>query len=349
MPFFCARFTMLSSKTTTLRVSQWCLVSSFALALLVVPTGFTFAQDYDAVIKRLKQAVAAKEITPEQAKQMVAALKIPRSKKLPVTKPATKKGVSSVKLDWEAIKNKIEGAVKAGKLTRQQADAKYLALKKKTNPKKAATKKAPQKPAIKKDTSKAKLDWDAIKKRIEDAVKAGQITREQADTRYLDLKNQYRPKPNTSSKHGVSKDNKPDPRIAFEQAAKEIRAAVEDGKITAEQGRARLTAYRKHLAERQQQKAPKDVSGATQERRNTHEIKIHNVNGVKNIYVTENQRKITIIDDPNRGIKIEITDTQDGKPVTRTYQEKNINELQKKSPEAYKIYKKYSQYTPSTR
>ena len=60
-------------------------------------------------------------------------------------------------------------------------------------------------------------------------------------------------------------------------------------------------------------------------------------------------KKITIIDDPNRGIKIEITDTQDGKPVTRTYQEKNINELQKKSPEAYKIYKKYSQYTPSTR
>lgn len=336
-------------------VNQWFLTSLFLLALLVVPIGFTFAQDYDAIIKRLKQAVAAKEISPEQAKQMVAALKIPSSKKLQVAKPATKKGgVSSVKLDWEAINNKIEGAVKAGKLTRQQADAKYLALKKKTNPKKAAPKKAapkkaPQKPAIKKDTSKAKLDWDAIKKRIEGAVKAGQITREQADTRYLDLKNQYRPKPNTSSKHGVSKDNKPDPRIAFEQAAKEMRAAVEDGKITAEQGRARLTAYRKHLAERQQQKAPKDVSGATQERRNTHEIKIHNVNGVKNIYVTENQRKITIIDDPNRGIKIEITDTQDGKPVTRTYQEQNINELQKKSPEAYKIYKKYSQYTPSTR
>ena len=336
-------------------VTQWFLTSLFSLTLLVVPIGFTFAQDYDAIIKRLKQAVAAKEISPEQAKQMVAALKIPSSKKLQVAKPATKKGVvSSVKLDWEAINNKIEGAVKAGKLTRQQADAKYLELKKKTNPKKAAPKKAapkkaPQKPAIKKDTSKAKLDWDAIEKRIEGAVKAGQITREQADTRYLDLKNQYRPKPNTSSKHGVSKDNKPDPRIAFEQAAKEIRAAVEDGKITAEQGRARLTAYRKHLAERQQQKAPKDVSGATQERRNTHEIKIHNVNGVKNIYVTENQRKITIIDDPNRGIKIEITDTQDGKPVTRTYQEKNINELQKKSPEAYKIYKKYSQYTPSTR
>ena len=208
---------------------------------------------------------------------------------------------------------------------------------------------APAKPAVKKDASNAKLDWDAIQKRIEGAVKAGQITREQADARYLDLKKQYRPKPDTSSKTGVSKDNKPDPRIAFQQAAKEIRATVEDGKITAEQGRARLTAYRKHLAERQQQKAPKDVPGATQERRNTHEIKIHNVNGVKNIYVTENQRKITIIDDPNRGIKIEITDTQDGKPVTRTYSAKNIDELQKKNPEAHKLYKKYSLYAPSTR
>ena len=162
------------------------------------------------------------------------------------------------------------------------------------------------------------------------------------------MKKQYRPKPDTSSKPGVSKDNKPDPRIAFEQAAKEIRAAVEAGKITAEQGRARLTAYRKHLAERQEE-APKDVRNVPQEQRRIQEIKIRNVNGVKSIYVTENGRKITIHDDPKQGIKIEITDTQDGKPVTRTFQAKNIEELQKKSPEAHKLYKKYSQYAPSKR
>jgi polyhydroxyalkanoate synthesis regulator phasin len=381
------------------------MISLFAVVLFLLPTAFTVAQDYDAVIERLKQAVDAKEISPEQAKKMIATLKISSAKQVPAGKPTIKKVVSNTKLNWEAIKNeiegavkagkitreeadakytalkkqsvqkapikkvpsnakldwdaiqkKIEGAVKAGKITREQADAKYAALKKQTDQKPAVKKveskpkpAAPAKPAVKKDASNAKIDWEAIKNRIEGAVKAGQITREQADARYASLKKQYRPKPDTSSKPGVSKDNKPDPRIAFEQAAKEIRAAVEAGKITAEQGRARLTAYRKHLAERQEKEAPKDVRDVPQEQRRIQEIKIRNVNGVRNIYVTENDRKITIMDDPDGGIKIEITDSPDGKPVTQAFQVKNIEELQKQSPEAHKLYKKYSQYAPSTR
>jgi polyhydroxyalkanoate synthesis regulator phasin len=348
------RSKMVPFKITTQRVSRWFQMSLFTLALFVVPMGFTFAQDYDAVIKRLRQAVEAKEISPEQAKRMIAALKISSAKQAPTGKPTVKKDVSKAKIDWEAAKNKIEGAVKEGKLTRQQADAHYLALKKQTA-QKPAVKKAdskpksavPAKPAVKKDASKAKIDWEAIKHRIESGVKAGKLTREQADAMYLELKKQYRPKPDTSSKPDVKKDNQPDPRIAFEQVAKEIRAAVEAGKITAEQGRARLAAYRKHLAERQEKEAPKDVKSAPQEQRRIQEIKIRNVNGVKNIYVTENDRKITIIDDPDRGIKIEITDNKDGKPATRTFQANNIEELQKKSPEAYKLYQKYSKYAPS--
>ncbi|HIA61662.1 MAG TPA: hypothetical protein EYN93_02020 [Planctomycetaceae bacterium] len=445
---------MVPSQVTTQRVSLWSMMSLFAVVLFLVPTAFTVAQDYDAVIKRLKQAVDAKEISPEQAKKMIATLKISSAKQVPAGKPTIKKVVSNTKVNWDAIKKQVEGAVKAGKITREQADAKYTALKKQTAQKapvkkvassakvnwdaikkqvegavkagkltreqadakytalkkqtaqkapikkdasnakldwdaiqkriegavkagtitreqadgryaalkkqtaqKAPLKKveskpkpaAPAKPAVKKVPSNAKIDWDAIQKRIEGAVKAGQITREQADARYLDLKNQNRAKPDTSSKPDVKKDNQPDPRIAFEQAAKQIRAAVEAGKITAEQGRARLTAYRKHLAERQSSAAPKDVRDVPQEQRRIQEIKIRNIDGVKSIYVTENDRKITIMDDPDGGIKIEITDSQDGKPVTRTFQGKNIEELQKKSPEAHKLYKKYSQYAPSTR
>jgi len=339
---------MATSKITTQRVSRWTM-GLMAVALLLIPAEFMSAQDYDAVIKRLRQAVAAREISADQADAMIGALKNSTANKLTVAKPA-----ASTKLNWDAIEKKIEGAVKTGKLTRQQADAHYLALKKQTA-QKPAVKKAdskpksavPAKPTAKKDVSKAKVDWEAIRHRIESGVKAGKLTREQADARYLELKKQYRPKPDTSSKPDVKKDNQPHPRIAFEQVAKEIRAAVEAGKITAEQGRARLAAYRKHLAERQEKEAPKDVKSAPQEQRRIQEIKIRNVNGVKNIYVTENDHKITIIDDPDRGIKIEITDNKDGKPATRTFQANNIEELQKKSPEAYKLYLKYSKYAPS--
>ena len=324
---------MLPSRITTQHVSLWSMIGLFAVTLFLLPTAFTVAQDYDAVIERLKQAVDAKEISPEQAKKMIATLKNSSSKKASAAKPAVKKSTSHAKLDWEAAKNKIEGAVKAGKLTRQQADAHYLALKNQSA----------QKPAVKKDVSNAKVDWGAIKNRIESGVKAGKLTREQADARYAALKEQ------TAQKPAAKNDTTRDPKIAFEKAAKEVRAAIEAGKITAEQGRARLAAYRKYLAEGQEKEAPKATDHAPQEQRRIREVKIRNVNGVKNIYVTENDRKITIMDDPDRGITIEITDAQDGKPITRAFRAKNVDELQEKSPEAHKLYKKYSQDAPGTR
>jgi len=71
-------------------------------------------------------------------------------------------------------------------------------------------------------------------------------------------------------------------------------------------------------------------------------IKMRNVNGIKDIEITENGRKVKIHDDPNQGIKVEIIETKEGKPVTRTFQAKNAEELKKKSPEAHKLYEKYS-------
>ena len=137
---------MVPSRITTQRVSPWSMMSFFAVLLFLVPTAFTVAQDYDAVIERLKQAVDAKEISSEQAKKMIATLKISSAQQAPSAKSAVKKGGSHVKIDWEAAKNKIESAVKAGKLTRQQADAHYLALKKQSA----------QKAPVKKDAGKPK-------------------------------------------------------------------------------------------------------------------------------------------------------------------------------------------------
>jgi len=176
---------MVPSRITTQRVSLWSMVGLFAAVLLLVPTTFTVAQDYDAVIKRLKQAVAAKEISPEQAKKMIATLKISSVKQAPFPKPPVKKDAISSKVNWEAIKKQVEGAVKAGKLTREQADAKYAALKKQSA----------QKAPVKKVPDNAKIDWEAAKKRIEGAVKAGAITREQADAKYEALKKQSAKKP----------------------------------------------------------------------------------------------------------------------------------------------------------
>ncbi len=74
---------------------------------------------------------------------------------------------------------------------------------------------------------------------------------------------------------------------------------------------------------------------------NNRNMKVKIVNGVKEIEVEENGRKIKINEDPNNGIKIEVTEKINGKEVTKKYEAKNADDLKKNHPEGHKIYEKY--------
>jgi hypothetical protein len=65
-----------------------------------------------------------------------------------------------------------------------------------------------------------------------------------------------------------------------------------------------------------------------------------NVNGVKEINAIEDGKTVKILDDPAHGIKVELTEKQSGKEVTKKYDAKNVEEL-KKLPAGYDLYKKY--------
>src|SRR2546426_468022 len=59
-----------------------------------------------------------------------------------------------------------------------------------------------------------------------------------------------------------------------------------------------------------------------------------NVNGVKEIEVDDNGKKVKIVDDPNNGIKVEVTEkNKEGKEETKKYEAKNADELKKNHPE----------------
>lgn len=66
------------------------------------------------------------------------------------------------------------------------------------------------------------------------------------------------------------------------------------------------------------------------------------VNGVKEIEAEENGKKVKITDDPAKGIKLEVTETKDGKETTQKYEAKDAAELKTKHPEAHKLYDEYS-------
>lgn len=70
--------------------------------------------------------------------------------------------------------------------------------------------------------------------------------------------------------------------------------------------------------------------------------KIQVNNGVKTIEAEDDGKKVKIVDDPNKGIEIEITEKKDGKEKTEKFAAKDAAELKKKHPDAYKVYEKHS-------
>ncbi|MEC9094977.1 MAG: hypothetical protein VX776_00005, partial [Planctomycetota bacterium] len=92
-----------------------------------------------------------------------------QDKKKPVAKPAA---------DLDTFKSQIEAALKAGKITEQQAKEKYQALygkKLETDDRKKSA------------GEKSDKDLDAIKSQVEAAVKSGKITEAQAKQKYAAL------------------------------------------------------------------------------------------------------------------------------------------------------------------
>lgn len=66
-------------------------------------------------------------------------------------------------------------------------------------------------------------------------------------------------------------------------------------------------------------------------------------NGVKQTEISENDLKLKITEDAQRGIQMEVIRKKDGKETTEKYSAKNADELKKNHPEAGKLYEKYSQ------
>ena len=99
---------------------------------------------------------------------------------------------------------------------------------------------------------------------------------------------------------------------------------------------------------------PKDVPGTSNELSARADIKIDGdagihrrvsvmvQNGITKVDAEENGQKVKILQDPEKGITIEITDQIEGKKETKKYQAKSLEELREKDPEAHKIYQKYT-------
>jgi hypothetical protein len=74
---------------------------------------------------------------------------------------------------------------------------------------------------------------------------------------------------------------------------------------------------------------------------NARRVHVQSNNGGREIEIEETDRKIKINDGKGQPIKIEITTKTNGKDTTEKHEAKDVDELKKKHPEAYKFYQSW--------
>ena len=233
------RFKMILSKNRNRQYSYWLHAGVLIGALAVLPLGIATAQDSEAVAKRLKEAVKQGEITPKQADAMMGALKkkdtpgksdmgkesidkksaaIDKVEKLAKEKTKEKQAEpKKIKIgkdsatkderDINEIGKELKAAVKAGKLTKEEAVKKWTAIQKEASAKK-------------------EKDYDTKSQKLKNAAASGKQAKEQA------LDKQTEPKKMKTGKDNATKDERD-----INEIGKELKAAVKAGKITKEQAR----------------------------------------------------------------------------------------------------------------
>lgn len=192
------RFRMIVSETPYRVTSRWLQACVLLCAVVVLPLGLAYAQDYEAVGERLRAAVEAGELTGEQARAMLGAL----GKAGDAKKEVTKRNAEPVAA-WE----KLQAMVKAGELTEEQAKTKMA--------------------AIKKEAAKSDIDTqlEATWEILQAGVKAGRLTEDQAKARMTAIKERAAKNVQAAEKM----------RAHLTKVMEELGALFEAGKISREE------------------------------------------------------------------------------------------------------------------
>ena len=148
--------------------------------------------------RKIRAAVEAGEITEEQARAKMAGLE--------------------ARAHLMNVRRELGAAVEAGRISKEDAARKFEAAEREVRER------------MSRDDKGDDVDWDAIKRRIEGAVKRGDMTREQADAKYREIKMRAA---------GGKKD------IDREAIGRKLKEAVKAGKLTEEEAREKWEAIQK--------------------------------------------------------------------------------------------------------
>ena len=228
-----------------------------AIAFCVLPMGLVDAQDFNAIERKLEEAIDAGDLSRKDAAIMLNALKRSKGtaggdKRTAGGDKRTAGGDKGSDRDLEAKKRRylayakeIDAAVKAGKLSREEADKKLIEVRTKL------FRNGGKKPADKGDRRGISVeDYRRGEAKIQDLVKTGVISREDAVKRLTEMRKLVIRDPGKEKESAGDKGsdrNLEAKKRRYMAFVKEIEAAVKSGDLSKEAAEKKLISVRKEM------------------------------------------------------------------------------------------------------
>ena len=215
------RFKMIVSNNPKKSNTRWLQVCVLMCAVVVLPLGIASAADYEAVGRRLRAAVAAGELTGEEARAMLGALR--------------KAGEAKDKkdIDYEAVGRRIRAAVAAGEMTEEQGRERLATFRRRMEM--AERGEQGERRITREDYARTEAELDK-------AIAAGRISEEDAKARLNEMR-----------KMMAGQSERGQRSITVEEYRREeakMRKMIEDGKAKPEDVERRLIEMRKMIGDR---------------------------------------------------------------------------------------------------
>ncbi len=233
------RLTMIISKTMP-KAPRLLLSAILAVGAGVLPLNVTYAQDFDAVQRRLGGAVEAGEITLEQAQIMMDALR--RSVRKERRQRGGERDVDARKKRFGMFERRVKNAVESGDLSRMDAEKKLVDMRRQLFGDSGQ----------KRGDVAAKRRFSEVEREIKEAVRAGTLSKRDAEKKLLAVrKEMFEGQRDDTKRDRKRGDESPmrDARRRFGEFEREIEAAVRDGKISKRDAQKKLVELREKMSE----------------------------------------------------------------------------------------------------
>lgn len=232
---------------------RWTRSFMLLAVLFVIPFGIVKAQDFEAIEKRLGGAVEAGELTLDQAKVMLDALK------KTVHAQRHQRELAERKEIYARAEAEIKEAFERGKMSKADATAKLEEIKKKLFGGMQSHPHASKDEARARELEARKKNFALFTKEIEEAVRAGKLSKQDAEHKLMEVREklfaEFERKPDEHSKYSRNQpDQEQRVRMTLEgmekrvaAAYRELEAAVKAGKLSKKEAEAKIRALKERM------------------------------------------------------------------------------------------------------